>query len=124
MTVREKIFAAAKGMRGRAKNCIKIARNRVEKSWQYQYRDRRNKKRDWRRLWITRINAATREHGVRCLCLCVRARARRVIVCVCVCLVCNRGERAAVLSLVVSSRLCTDVASHDYRLNIMSSLMD
>jgi len=37
----------------------------VEKSWQYQYRDRRNKKRDWRRLWITRINAATREHGVK-----------------------------------------------------------
>lgn len=99
MTVREKIFAAAKGMRGRAKNCIKIARNRVEKSWQYQYRDRRNKKRDWRRLWITRINAATREHGVRCLCLCVRARASCDCVCVFVCLVCNRGERAAVLSL-------------------------
>jgi len=53
----------------------------VEKSWQYQYRDRRNKKRDWRRLWITRINAATREHGVRCLCLCARVR-----LCVCVCM--------------------------------------
>jgi len=64
MTVREKIFAAAKGMRGRAKNCIKIARTRVEKSWQYEYRDRRSKKRDFRSLWITRINAGAREHGV------------------------------------------------------------
>ena len=52
-------------MRGRAKSCVKIARNRVEKAWQYQYRDRRNKKRPRRALWITRINAATREHGVK-----------------------------------------------------------
>ena len=65
MAIRDKIFRAAKGMRGRAKSCVKIARNRVEKAWQYQYRDRRNKKRDWRALWITRINAATREHGVK-----------------------------------------------------------
>lgn len=65
MAVRDKIFAAAKGFRGRAKNCIKTARDRVHKAWQYQYRDRRTKKREYRRLWITRINAATREHGVR-----------------------------------------------------------
>lgn len=65
MAIKDKIFKAAKGFRGRAKSCVKIARNRVEKAWQYQYRDRRNKKRDWRALWITRINAATREHGVR-----------------------------------------------------------
>lgn len=65
MAVRDKIFAAAKGFRGRAKNCIKTARDRVHKAWQYQYRDRRTKKREYRKLWITRINAATREHGVR-----------------------------------------------------------
>lgn len=65
MAIRDKIFRAAKGFRGRAKNCAKIARNCVEKAWQYAYRDRRTKKRDARSLWITRINAATREHGVR-----------------------------------------------------------
>ncbi|CEG02138.1 Ribosomal protein L20 [Ostreococcus tauri] len=65
MAIRDKIFAFAKGMRGRAKNCAKIARNRVEKAWQYQYRDRRTKKRNARALWITRINAATREHGLK-----------------------------------------------------------
>jgi ribosomal protein L20 len=60
----EKIFKLAKGFRGRAKNTIKTARNRVEKALQYMYRDRKNKKRDFRELWIQRINAATREHGV------------------------------------------------------------
>ena len=54
----------AKGFRGRAKNCIRIARERVEKSLQYAYRDRRNKKRDMRSLWIQRINAGSKEHGV------------------------------------------------------------
>lgn len=61
---KEKIFALAKGFRGRAKNCIKIARSRVEKSLQHAYRGRKEKKRDWRTLWIARINAATREHAV------------------------------------------------------------
>lgn len=65
MTGPKKIFAWAKGFRGRAKNCIAIARERVEKALQYQYRDRRNLKRDQRQLWITRINAGAREHGVR-----------------------------------------------------------
>ena len=59
-----KIFKLAKGFRGRAKNCIRIARERVEKALQYSYRDRRNKKRDMRSLWIERINAGTRLHGV------------------------------------------------------------
>ncbi|KAL2650766.1 hypothetical protein R1flu_018894 [Riccia fluitans] len=58
------ILQLAKGFRGRAKNCIRISRERVEKALQYAYRDRRNKKRDMRGLWIQRINAGTRQHGV------------------------------------------------------------
>ena len=61
----EKIFKLAKGFRGRAKNTIRIARNRVEKALQYSYRDRKAKKREWRELWIQKINAAAREHGVK-----------------------------------------------------------
>ncbi|KAH7302384.1 hypothetical protein KP509_23G069900 [Ceratopteris richardii] len=62
---KDKIFKLAKGFRGRAKNCIRVARERVEKALQYAYRDRRNKKRDMRGLWIQRINAGTRIHGVK-----------------------------------------------------------
>ncbi len=54
----------AKGYRGRAKNCYRIAIEKVEKALQYAYRDRRVKKRDFRALWIQRINAAVREHGL------------------------------------------------------------
>ncbi|XP_059666217.1 uncharacterized protein LOC132312022 [Cornus florida] len=61
---KKEIFKLAKGFRGRAKNCIRIARERVEKALQYSYRDRRNKKRDMRSLWIERINAGSRQHGV------------------------------------------------------------
>lgn len=61
---KKEVFKLAKGFRGRAKNCIRIARERVEKALQYSYRDRRNKKRDMRSLWIERINAGTRVHGV------------------------------------------------------------
>lgn len=61
---KEKILKLAKGFRGRAKNCIRIAKERVEKALQYAYRDRRNKKRDMRGLWIQRINAGARLHGV------------------------------------------------------------
>lgn len=61
---KEKIFKLALGFRGRAKNCIKIARPRVEKALEHAYRGRKEKKRDWRALWIQRINAATREHEV------------------------------------------------------------
>ncbi len=60
----KKIIKMAKGYQGRAKNCYRIALERVEKALQYAYRDRRNKKRDFRGLWIQRINAAVREHGL------------------------------------------------------------
>ena len=54
----------AKGYRGRANNCFRIAIERVEKALQYAYRDRRNRKRDFRGLWIQRINAAVRQHDM------------------------------------------------------------
>lgn len=57
---KEKIFQLAKGYRGRAKNCITASRARVEKGLQYAYRDRRTKKREFRSLWITRVNAGVR----------------------------------------------------------------
>ncbi len=60
----KKILKMAKGYRGRAKNCFRIAIEKVEKALRYAYRDRRNKKRDFRSLWIQRINAATRAHGL------------------------------------------------------------
>lgn len=60
----KKILKMAKGYRGRAKNCIRVAIERVEKALRYAYRDRRNRKRDFRALWIQRINAAVREHGM------------------------------------------------------------
>ena len=60
----KKVLAAAKGYRGRRGNVFKIAKQAVMKAGQYAYRDRRNKKRDFRSLWITRINAACRIEGV------------------------------------------------------------
>ena len=60
----KKILGMAKGMRGRAGTCYRIAHERVEKSLQYAYRDRRKKKSDFRSLWIARINAAVRELGM------------------------------------------------------------
>jgi large subunit ribosomal protein L20 len=60
----KKILKLAKGFRGRAKNCYRVAVERVEKSLQYAYRDRRNRKRDFRALWIQRINAGVRMHGL------------------------------------------------------------
>jgi large subunit ribosomal protein L20 len=59
-----KILKLAKGYRGRSGNCFRPALQRVEKALQYAYRDRRNKKRDFRSLWIQRINAASRELGL------------------------------------------------------------
>ncbi len=61
---RKKILKAAKGYRGRHKDLITVAREKVEKGMQYAYRDRRNRKRDFRSLWILRINAAVREQGL------------------------------------------------------------
>jgi len=60
----KKIIKMAKGYRGRARNCFRIAIERVERGLQYAYRDRRNKKRDLRALWIQRISAVTRQHGI------------------------------------------------------------
>jgi large subunit ribosomal protein L20 len=60
----KKILKLAKGYRGRSNNCFRIAVEKVEKALQYAYRDRRNRKRYFRGLWIQRINAAVREHGM------------------------------------------------------------
>ncbi len=59
-----KILKLAKGYRGRSSTCYRVAVEKVEKAIRYSYRDRRNKKRDFRALWIQRINAAAREHGL------------------------------------------------------------
>ena len=61
---RKKILKMAKGYRGRAKNCITVARQKVEKGLRYAYRDRRTNRRNFRSLWIQRINAGVREHGM------------------------------------------------------------
>jgi len=61
---RKKIIKMASGYRGRSKNCFRVAKQSVEKGLQYAYRDRRAKKRDFRKLWIQRINAAARLHGL------------------------------------------------------------
>lgn len=60
----KKILKLAKGYRGRNKSCFRVAIEKVEKGLQYAYRDRRNRKRDFRRLWIQRINAGARMHGM------------------------------------------------------------
>jgi large subunit ribosomal protein L20 len=60
----KKILGLAKGYRGRSSKAYRIAIERVEKGLQYAYRDRRNRKRDFRGLWIQRINAGAREHGL------------------------------------------------------------
>lgn len=61
---RKKILKAARGYFGARKNVYTVAKNAVEKGLTYAYRDRRNKKRAFRRLWITRINAAARQQGL------------------------------------------------------------
>ena len=61
---RNKILKAAKGYFGRRKNVHTVAKNAVEKGMQYAYRDRKNKKRNFRKLWIQRINAGARLHGM------------------------------------------------------------
>lgn len=59
-----KVIKKAKGYRGRRKNCFRVAVQAVERAGQYAYRDRRAKKRNFRALWIQRINAGAREHGL------------------------------------------------------------
>ena len=61
---RKKVLKLAKGYFGRRKNVWTVAKNAVEKALLYAYRDRRNKKRNFRALWITRINAGARLHGM------------------------------------------------------------
>ena len=60
----KKILDKAKGYYGRRKNTIKVAKQAVTKAGQYAYRDRRVRKRNFRSLWIQRINAAARQHGL------------------------------------------------------------
>ena len=61
---RKRVLERAKGFRGRAKNCFSVALERVEKALHYATRDRHNRKRDFRALWIQRINAAVRQYGL------------------------------------------------------------
>ena len=61
---RKKVMKLAKGYFGRRKNVWTVAKNAVEKGLTYQYRDRKTKKRNFRSLWIQRINAGAREHGM------------------------------------------------------------
>ena len=60
----KRLLKKAEGFRGRAKNAFKIAKTKVEKALKYAYRDRKVKKREFRSLWNTRINAAARIHGL------------------------------------------------------------
>lgn len=61
---KKKVLKLAKGFRGRAKNCLTIAKERGDRALQYAYRDRKNRKRDFRALWIQRINAGVRQFGM------------------------------------------------------------
>lgn len=61
---KKKVLKHAKGYFGRRKNVWTVAKNAVEKGWSYAYRDRRAKKREFRKLWIQRINAGVREYGL------------------------------------------------------------
>ena len=61
---KKKVMEAAKGYRGGRSKLWKAAKEAVERGWAYAYRDRKQKKRQFRRLWITRINAAAREHDL------------------------------------------------------------
>ena len=60
----KKVFKQTKGFRGRRKNVYRVAKQALMKAGQYAYRDRRQRKRQFRALWIARINAAVREHGL------------------------------------------------------------
>ncbi len=61
---RDRILRQARGYYGARSRLLKTAREAVEKGWKYAYRDRKQRKRQFRALWITRINAAAREHGL------------------------------------------------------------
>jgi len=61
---RKRMLKHAKGYWGRRKNVWTVSKNAIEKAWQYAYRDRKTKKRNFRALWIQRINAGSRQHGL------------------------------------------------------------
>ncbi len=61
---RKKIFKHNKGYYGRAKNTVRAAQRAMDRAGQFSYRDRRVRRREFRKLWITRINAAVRQHGM------------------------------------------------------------
>lgn len=61
----KKVLAQVKGFRGRAHNCFRVAIRKLHKAWQYAYKHRKEKKREFRGLWIIRINAAARLHGLK-----------------------------------------------------------
>ena len=61
---KNRILKEAKGYFGRRKNLYKTAKEAVERGWKYAYRDRKNRKREFRKLWIIRINAGARQHGL------------------------------------------------------------
>jgi large subunit ribosomal protein L20 len=61
----KKVLQQTKGFRGRAKNCFRVAIRKLHKAWQYAYKHRKAKKREFRGLWIVRINAAVRMHGLK-----------------------------------------------------------
>merc|ERR1712216_493258 len=65
MVKQARVMAMAKGFRGKAKNCFRVAKPQVEEALEHQYADRKLVKRDMRALWIQRINAGTREHGLK-----------------------------------------------------------
>ncbi|MGI9228925.1 MAG: 50S ribosomal protein L20 [Gammaproteobacteria bacterium] len=88
----KKVIAQAKGYRGRRKNVFRVATQAVTRAGQYAYRDRRQKKRQFRALWISRINAAAREHGL--------SYSRFV----------NGLQRAAV---AIDRKILADLAVHD-----------
>ena len=60
-----KVLKLSRGFRGRSSTCYRVAVERLERSWLFAYRDRKNRKRDFRGLWIQRINAAAREAGLK-----------------------------------------------------------
>ena len=61
----KKILSLTRGFRGRANSCFRMAIRKLHKAWQYAYKHRKEKKREFRALWIIRINAAVREHGMK-----------------------------------------------------------
>ena len=75
---RKKVLKQAKGYFGRRKNVWTVAKNAVEKAMQYAYRDRKAKKRNFRSLWIQRINAGAREHGMSYSQFMGRVKARNI----------------------------------------------